>query len=426
MEIKQAILLAAKYVAAKPTHAVLGYIQSQNDVLRAFDLNTGISIKLPEWERSPDFCIPVDVLKKLLQKKTKDEPKFSVSDRAVILNLGSARHRIEGIELDQFPELPVVESSDRLFIRESVLLNAFNQVKVSVGKDQTKKLLTGINLNIANGKAIATATDGHKATQTSFAIDSDLVWNLTIPVKFFEILDTKSDCMIELWHNNFNVCLKVDDITVVSRLIEGNYPEIPDLSRQNFAVLNYNFHRNLLEHLAIAKAYGSDSIDLHIIRDPKTKSEGELIMALEVYDCLEKTVWLPMRSPLHLECYSRVLAMLSPVINYASYRNYSGELYFSMRYDFVSGTMDYRLPVQATESQSVRVDIKNFEATIKATPKGKDVMLALNTVSELMPSMIAVSSLGDRVISVFNPNKTAPKPLPAIACMPVLLEAIAA
>ena len=133
-----------------------------------------------------------------------------------------------------------------------------------------------------------------------------------------------------------------------------------------------------------------------------------------------------MRSPLQLGYYSMVLAALSPVIKYASYHKWSSELYFSLKYDFISGTMDYRLPVQATESQSVRLDIKNFEATVKATPKGKDVMLALNTVSEVLPSMIAVSSLGDRVISVFNPNKTAPKPLPAIACMPVLLEAIAA
>ena len=425
MDIKSAILLASKYVAAKPTHAVLGYIQAKDNILRAYDLNTGVFIKLPRWERTPNFCAPVDTIKKLLQKKTKDELKLSVSDRHVIIEIGRSKHRFEGVELDQFPELPLVESSDRLFINESVLLNAFKQVKVSVGKDQTKKLLTGINLNIANGKAIATACDGHKATQTSFSVDSELVWNVTIPVKFFEILDTKSDRLIELWHDRFDVCLKVDDVTVVSRLIEGNYPEIPDLSRQNFAVLDFNFRRNLLEHLAIAKAYGSDWIDLHVVHDPKTKSEGELVLALETYDCLKKEVYLSMRSPLQLEYYARVLAALSPAINYINV-SYSGALYFSLKYDFISGTMDYRLPVQATESQSVRLDIKNFEATVKATPKGKDVMLALNTVSEVLPSMIAVSSLGDRVISVFNPNKTAPKPLPAIAGMPVLLGAIAA
>ena len=425
MDIKSAILLASKYVAAKPTHAVLGCIQAKDNILRAYDLNTGIFINLPEWLPVADFCAPVDIIKKLLQK-AKTDFMLSVSDTTISFYLGKCEHKIQGVDLDQFPELPLVESSDRLFINESALLNAFKQVKVSVGKDQTKKLLTGINLNIANGKAIATACDGHKATQTSFSVDSELVWNVTIPVKFFEILDTKSDRLIELWHDRFDVCLKVDDVTVVSRLIEGNYPEIPDLSRQNFAVLDFNFRRNLLEHLAIAKAYGSDSIDLHIVHDPKTKSEGELVMALEIYDCLKKDVHLPMRSPLQLGYYSMVLAALSPVIKYASYHKWSSELYFSMKYEFVSGTMDYRLPIMATESQSVRLDIKNFEATVKATPKGKDVMLALNTVSEVLPSMIAVSSLGDRVISVFNPNKTAPKPLPAIACMPVLLEAIAA
>lgn len=425
MEIKQAILLASKYVAAKPTHAVLGYIQVKNNILRTYDLSTGIFINLPEWQPVADFCAPVDTMKKLLQKKTKDELKLSVSDRHVILEIGKSKNRFDGISLDEFPELPVVESSDRLFIRESVLLNAFSRVKVSVGKDQTKKLLTGINLNIANGKAIATATDGHKATQTYFYLDSDLVWNVTIPVKFFEILDAKSDRLIELWHDDRNICLKADDVTVVSRLIEGKYPEIPDLSRQNFAVLDFNFRRNLLEHLAIAKAYGSDWVDLHIVHDPKTKSEAELVLALETYDCLKKEGYLPMRSPLELAQYARVLAALSSAISYINV-SYTGNLYFSMRHEFINGTMDYRLPVQAVESQSVRVDIKNFEAAIKATPKGKDVMLALNTVSELMPSMIAVSSLGENVISVLMPSKIAAKPLPAIASMPAPSESIAA
>jgi hypothetical protein len=424
MEVKQAILLASKYVAAKPTHAVLGCIQAQNNILRAYDLNTGIFIQLPEWQPIADFCAPVDTMKKLLQKKTKDELKLSVSDRAVILEIGSSKNRFDGVDLDQFPELPVVESNDRLFIRESALLNAFNQVKLSVGKDQTKKLLTGINLNIANGKAIATATDGHKATQTSFSVDSDLTWNVTIPVKFFEILSTKSDRLIELWHDHFNICLKVDDVTVVSRLIEGKYPEIPDLSRQNFAVLDFNFRKNLLEHLAIAKAYGSDWIDLHIVRDAKTKSEGELVLALETYDCLTKEVYLPMRSPLQFECYSRVLAALSPAIKYINI-SYSGALYFSMKHEFISGTMDYRLPVLSSEPRSVRVDIKNFEATIKATPKNKDVMIALDTVFEGLPSMIAVSSLGENVISVLMPHKTPPKALAAIATISISPKLIA-
>ena len=60
MDIKSAILLASKYVAAKPTHAVLGYIQAKDNILRAYDLNTGIFINLPECLPVADFCAPVD------------------------------------------------------------------------------------------------------------------------------------------------------------------------------------------------------------------------------------------------------------------------------------------------------------------------------------------------------------------------------
>jgi DNA polymerase III sliding clamp (beta) subunit (PCNA family) len=424
MNFKKAFLLASKYVSSRPSHPVLACLAIKDNTMIAYDLNTAIAIPLDN--PIADICVPTSVIAKLL-KKSKGDLNITVKiDKRDRLSLevqeGSSRHSVDALPIEAYPELPDVESNNSIRVKESTLAKVFKELKPTVCKDGTKRILTGINIRIANGKAIATATNGHAATQNSFDVTGGEGWNITIPVKFFEVLDVKSDREVQIYHDSRNICMEIGHIKIFQRLIEGNYPNIPDLMRQSFAALSHHLKRGLLDNLAIAKAFGVNYVDLHIVHDTKTRCDSELIVAMETTDSLTHTFTLPTHTPAWLAFSAQIIGEFNRITKGIRFthsydkgaRSLKG-LVADLKYEFVTGSMDYRLPIQASESQSAKVNIKLLEAQLKAMPKNREVMISLRNESTFAPNAIVLSSLGTSLVSVIMPvPNSAPKPLVAV------------
>ena len=388
MNIKEAFLVASKYIPKSSQHAVLTYARVESGVMMATDLSAFVEIFIGE---SDNFNVSIPLIERFLKKSS--DVKVSAKNDDAILTAGGAKYTFPMIDDHNFPEFPVCKG-DRVNVSEQELAIAFSRVKKAISKNDWKRILTGVNLSVADGKAYLTATDGHHIAQTSMAWDKNQTFNITIPPKLFEGLSKKTiknqpPRMIEFWQDGFFACIKADNVTVKQRLLEGSFPAIGRLDSRAAAVLDLNFRYGLLDNLAIAKAYGSKTIDIEIVED-------ELKLSIEMMDSMRSTFDIPTQSPSWLAYSAHVLSELTPLISYMRVSR-DGNLTANLSFEYVSGAIDYRLPIHASCSQKVTVEIKAFENIISSLSKDSDILLNLNSgVSGLLEGVVSVGSLGDR------------------------------
>jgi hypothetical protein len=383
MLIKEAIALAAKYVSKRPSHPVLACIKSTGNTLEAFDLETA---KL-------------------------DKFSLTATDDAIQI-AGTA---IATIDPAEFPCLPEVKGGS-FTIWESKFFKAWQTVKPAIKTNHHSRMLQGANLKIRDNVATLSGTDGHKAASASFKVTAPNC-DITIPIKFFEILKTKSDRELMITHDAFNISMAIGDIVITSKLLEGNYPELPKASGE-VAVLDREYRAALLSNLEIAKAMGSDTIDLYI-------RGQELILKCFTTDSKTERYEINTPTPTHL--YYFAMAIATPITQYVSYhqaiapsswfrKGYGyqhsegreAHLSFSLSYEFIANTLKFVLPIAAQSDQQAKIGIDNLIKVIKTADKDLDLTIAIDSIQD--QPVIAIGSLGKNNASMMTCSKESPAP----------------
>jgi DNA polymerase-3 subunit beta len=164
--------------------------------------------------------------------------------------------KIKGIGANEFPPLPAREEGLKLVIDQAALLPAIEQTVVAASSDDGRPVLTGVLSQLDGEKLTLAATDGHrlavkviKATSEGDAGEEGTN-AVIIPARALTELSRvlKGDGTVEMWlgRSRNHVFFTVPGVEVMSRLIEGTYPNysqvIPEQSNTTITVSTKDLH----------------------------------------------------------------------------------------------------------------------------------------------------------------------------------------
>ena len=164
--------------------------------------------------------------------------------------------KIKGIGANEFPPLPAREEGLKLVIAQADLLPAIEQTVVAASSDDGRPVLTGVLTQLDGENLTLAATDGHrlavkviKATSEG-EVGEDGANSVIIPARALTELSRvlKGDGTVEMWlgRSRNHVFFTVPGVEVMSRLIEGTYPNysqvIPEQSNTTITVSTRDLH----------------------------------------------------------------------------------------------------------------------------------------------------------------------------------------
>lgn len=144
---------------------------------------------------------------------------------------------INGAPADDFPVMPKIENGTTWNINGKTLKNALGQVVSAASNDEARPVLTGIYFFTSEGSLYLAATDSYRLAEKKVAkLKKDV--KLLVPVSSAQELlrligDYTED--IEVKHDDQQVLFRMGDIELVTRLIEGEYPDYQKLIPAKFA-----------------------------------------------------------------------------------------------------------------------------------------------------------------------------------------------
>lgn len=236
------------------------------------DQSTIVEIEA-EVEITGSMLIPMKLTLDLLKNMTSNLPKYGDyrlnveldEDNKVLLSLDDMNCKISS---EKTTEFPAVYDFDVIYnkIEAKDLVKGLEQVVYSCSKNENNPVLCGVYFDFSNEENVLSATDCKRLTTYSldqyvvipdslkngFIVPSEAVKRIIGLSKNAETINLARD-KNNLYYNNGNV-------TYVTRLIEGHYPDYKRIITNSFAT-NITFSKTvLLKSLKILEPF-TDSVN---------------------------------------------------------------------------------------------------------------------------------------------------------------------
>lgn len=163
--------------------------------------------------------------------------ELKLDDQKLHINAEKYNSVINGISADDYPVMPAIADGQSWTIPGKLLKQSLQQVVIAASGDEARPVLTGVYWHTHEGRLYIVATDSYRlAEKALMSIPQEV--NLLIPASALQDLlrilgDFDEDVVVT--HDDQQVLFKVGDVELVTRLIEGKYPDYRKLIPRSFA-----------------------------------------------------------------------------------------------------------------------------------------------------------------------------------------------
>ncbi len=198
--------------------------------LAATDLDISIITTIPiSASGKGSVTIPARTFAEILRELPESEIEVNVTDSRMELRIERGSYKISGIPSDEFPKLPAVNLAKQIKVPGADLGKMIRRTVFAVSTDETRPALNGVLWHTSGKSMEMVATDGHRLAKISRKNNKlkGLHEDIIIPPKVLNLLvkllgDEEQEVGVIFGENN--IIFNLGDSVLVSRLIEGPYP----------------------------------------------------------------------------------------------------------------------------------------------------------------------------------------------------------
>lgn len=242
-------------VSARTTLPILSNVllRAEGDHLEltATDLDVTISCSVEAKVNRPgSTTLPVKRFFGIVRELASPMIDLEVDDKqSCIITAGPSYYKINGLAAEEFPPLPRFAEKKRVLLPQDKLRSMLRKTAFAISTDETRFVLNGIFFSLKDHKITMVATDGRRLAlvdeEVDIPVESD--GEFIVPTKAINelnrLLAASGEVDVKFTDNQAAFALKDEKgsfILIISKLIEGNYPNyrqvIPSETKERIAL----------------------------------------------------------------------------------------------------------------------------------------------------------------------------------------------
>jgi DNA polymerase-3 subunit beta len=238
------------------------------------DLETTMRANIEvDSEENGLLAIPAKMLVETLKSLPEMPVTFTFDAATMQMEISSeyGKYAIACLEGDAFPELTDLENPSRIVMPAEKLQKAISQTLFAAANDEMRPVVSGVFLQITSDAATFVATDAHKLVRFMVVgLQNESTGNFVIPKKPLNILKSilgQAESHVNILYTQSNVRFEFDDVTLVTRLVEGRYPNyeaVIPAENPYHMIINRNAFLSSLKRVSIFSSKSSNQIRIRI------------------------------------------------------------------------------------------------------------------------------------------------------------------
>ncbi|GMQ78859.1 MAG: DNA polymerase III subunit beta [Anaerolineae bacterium] len=247
--LAKGLSIVGRAVSSRSTLPVLANVLLATDEGRLKLSATNLEIVITCWigakvETEGAITVPARTFSDLVNALSPERIDLTLDEQTNTLHIESARSEanLKGIDASEFPIVPEPSADNRFQVETDVLKNMIDQVAFAAATDDARPTLTGVLTKLADDKITMAATDGFRLSikSTKLADFSADPIEVIIPARALNELsrivdDETEKIFISMPEGRNQVVFDMENIVLVTQLIDGNFPDFQPVIPQRFA-----------------------------------------------------------------------------------------------------------------------------------------------------------------------------------------------
>ena len=204
---------------------------------------------------------PAKLLSEFVASLPNTNIEMEVTDTNIRLKTEDHSCLIKGVSAEDFPVIPTISSGQEVVVDGDTLKKTLQSVFVASSNDDSRPILNGVCFYENSGALVVVATDSYRLSEITTTI------KITEPLKTVIPNQTISETLrlikpqekVTVTFSGSQVQITTDESTIISKTLDGNYPEyrklIPEASE---VVATLNKH-DLLSAAKVASVFARES-----------------------------------------------------------------------------------------------------------------------------------------------------------------------
>ncbi len=211
--------------------------------LSSTDLEVAVTAQAEgKIEQEGKLTIPARLLSDFITNNHDKTINFS-TPKENILNLKSEHFeaKITGISAEEYPTIPEMPKENVLNIESKELLEATKKTVIATANDETRPVLAGIYFQFDGNVLTMAATDSFRLAEKKIALkeeinDKKFIVPMRTMTEVLRLMSSIEGDSVTISFTENQIAFKIGNTEVVSRLIEGAFPNYAQIIPANFKI----------------------------------------------------------------------------------------------------------------------------------------------------------------------------------------------
>ena len=272
--LNKAIQTVQRAISSKPNTPIFSgiHILTNNNRLeiQAMNLNMAISCTIDADITEPgEIVVSAKYLAELICKLPEEMLTLSNDKEMNTVKVSSGKSEFQMLLMNEedYPKFPTFNANKSITLEDSIVKKLIKKTIFACSTDEARPLFTGILVEVQDGKITFVATNTHRLAIKSLPYESTENLSVIIPSKVLLEIgrnltgDMPQQVIISLLENQ--IMVTIDNVVIVSRLIEGKFPDYRRVIPPKFAItskINVKELAGAVERVALFSTDGDYSI----------------------------------------------------------------------------------------------------------------------------------------------------------------------
>jgi len=217
-------------------------------------------------------AIPSKIITDFVSNIKDEKIEISLKDNTLSIQSSNFKTKLICFDSKDFPLIPKLKKESPIILSSRVLRNALGSVFDSVSLSQTRPELGGIFVNLNRAKIHFASTDSFRLTERIISASCPKNISVIIPrntaAELIRILsDYEKDISMNIEENQIQ--FSSDDFDIISRLIDGRYPDYQKVIPSKFISQALFKKEDLQSNIKLAGLFSSNINDIGLRVDRK-------------------------------------------------------------------------------------------------------------------------------------------------------------
>ena len=294
--LSKGLAVVSRAVATRSTLPVTQNVLISTDQSRLKLSATNLEIAITTWigasiEDEGAITLPARILTEFVNTLEGDKIDFSLPEGNGILNISSGRAKatINGIDAEEFPPIPTVLDGIRAVVNAGVLKKAISRVAFAAATEESRPVLTGVELKIEGNDFSLAAADGFRLAVQKDKLTEPIDGNIEviIPARTMNELnrlvsDDSEEIEVVMTPTRGQILFRSGDIEIVSQLLQGNFPNYQQLLPEEHStrsIFDTNALQRAVRSASIFARDGSNIVRMQLVPPTEEDDNGKALIS---------------------------------------------------------------------------------------------------------------------------------------------------